>query len=240
MTAQPTSKIRDASTVLLIRENGPSEIEVFMTRRPKSMVFLGGFHVFPGGRVDMEDAAPEALEICRGLTPERAREALGNAREPGQSLAHYVAAVRELFEEVGILLAYKGDALVGDLFTPAEGPELEAIRSAMEDGDIVFADFMREHQLECALDQLRYFSHWITPPGPPRRFDTRFFLAKLPPGQEPSPHATEVEECVWITPADALCLHEKGEMQLIPPTIASLRTLTDHAGLDELFTAFPA
>ena len=113
------------------------------------------------------------------------------------------------------------------------------ILDKMENGDIGFSDFFREHGLSLALDQLRYFSHWITPPGPPRRFDTRFFLARMPEGQEPIPHATEVDSSEWMTPARALKLFDAGEIRMIPPTVASLRTLADHSSIAELFEAFP-
>lgn len=236
----PPPEIRDASTVLLVRERDQGGIELFLTQRPDSMVFLGGFHVFPGGRVDAADADSTAVARCTGLTADNAQAALGHARSPEQSLAYYTAAVRELFEEVGILLAYHENRPVGDLFASSEGPDLNAVRESLEAKEQTFAEFLAAHSLTYALDQLRYFSHWITPPGPPRRFDTRFFLAQLPADQTPTPHKREVAASVWISPTEALERQQAGTKKLIPPTIASLRTLTEYPDLSALFAAFPA
>ncbi|MFM7307624.1 MAG: NUDIX hydrolase, partial [Actinomycetota bacterium] len=173
--------LRPASTVMLVRD-APSDIEVFMLQRTTSAVFASGMYVFPGGRVDDVDAAAELDELCDGMSDAEASDLL---RVPSGGLAYWVAAIRECFEEAGVLLArdQRGEYVsLGDTDTQARFGEL---RHRVHDGQLSLAELCRRENLRLAVDAIRYVSHWITPVGEKRRFDTRFFVAVAPSAQDP-------------------------------------------------------
>ncbi|MFM8015896.1 MAG: NUDIX hydrolase [Actinomycetota bacterium] len=168
--------LRPASTVMLVRDV-PSDIEVFMLQRTTSAVFASGMYVFPGGRVDDVDAAAELDELCDGMSDAEASDLL---RVPSGGLAYWVAAIRECFEEAGVLLArdQRGEYVsLGDTDAQARFGEL---RHRVHDGQLSLAELCRRENLRLAVDAIRYVSHWITPVGEKRRFDTRFFVAVAP------------------------------------------------------------
>lgn len=197
---------KQASTVVLVNEN----TEVYLTKRPASMKFMAGFHVFPGGSVDVADQ-----EI-----------ALGNVQGQDESisLAYYVAAARELFEEVGILLTSKNDGSA--VLLPKD--QREEYRRQLRDGEISFDRFLKKEGLRLDCPSLTYLGQIMTPSILKIRFDTRFFLTKLPLGQTPEPDGIEIDEALWITPEDALAAYEAKEMKLAPPTILTLQALIRH------------
>ncbi len=195
---------RDAATVLIFREERAG-FEVFMVRRSRASPFVPDVFVFPGGAVDPEDAHLAAdASLDKTLT---------------------VTAVRESFEEGGILFA-----------EPA--PDLEALvtaRSALLKGERTFTQTLDALGVRLAPAQLILFSRWITPPTEIRRFDTRFFLARLPQGQTASADAYETEDGIWMRPDAALERHAAGTFPMIFPTIQHLKRLVRFATLDELF-----
>lgn len=236
-------KPEDAATVILLREikkaGGSKEIEVYMTKRHRSLEFVGGFHVFPGGKMDRQDLEPENLKRCRGLSPEEARKILSDSSDPSKSLAYWVAAIRELFEEVGILLAYDKEGDLVSFKVKKLKDRFSSFRSLIHEGKFTMGEMMLKEDLFYAVDNLLYFSHWITPEFSPRRFDTRFFIARLPEKQSPQQHhEDEVAESDWTEPARALLKWEKGEMNMIMPTLATLKSLTQFKTLAELFNAY--
>ena len=192
-----------------------------LRRNPKS-VFVPGQFVFPGGAVDVSDSKESSLEdICVGLDDSKASELM--SIESG-GLSYWVAAIRECFEEAGVLLArHEGDVMSFD--EPEIYERFEAYRSQVYDGSLNLRDMCRQEGLHLDLNDLRYVSHWITPIGPPKRFDTRFFLARSPEGQEPLHDGGETVESCWITPKEAQRLHSEGKFEMIMPTVANLKPL---------------
>jgi 8-oxo-dGTP pyrophosphatase MutT (NUDIX family) len=183
--------------------------------------FVGGAYVFPGGAVDEADEAPDLLERCGGIDDATASRILGLA---SSGVAYFVACARELFEEAGLLLAVGDDGSTLDASDPALVTRLGEHRRALNDGEATLVDVLADERLVLDLSTLRYFAHWITPVGPPRRYDTRFFVAAAPPGQVPLHDDRELVAHTWVTPAEALARHEAGEMQLILPTTTCRRS----------------
>lgn len=220
--------LRDAATVLILRD-GPDGLEVFMVRRNLQSDFVGGAYVFPGGAVDPADRHADLEAICEGRSDAEASRRLGIA---GGGLAYWVAAIRESFEEAGVLLAYGSDGSIVDLDDPIGVARWAEHRRQVDDGERRLIDVCAEEGLRLAVDGMHYFGHWITPDGAPRRYDTRFFLAAEPPGQTPLHDDHEVIAHVWIRPADALDRHAAGQFTMLPPTVASLRAVArfDTAG----------
>ncbi len=214
-----TVPIRNAATVMLVRDadangSGPG-VEVFMLRRTGSASFAAGMYVFPGGRVDDADGAVEIEPFCHGLADDDASRQLGI--ESG-GLAYWVAAIRECFEEAGILLADRRDGsplAVGD-----------DDRHAIHDGTLSMVDLCLRHDLVLDVSTTQYVDHWITPVGEPRRFDTRFFVTETPPGQDGLHDDKETTHSTWIRPEDALRMQSEGELMMMPPTVKNLRWLS--------------
>jgi len=214
---------RPAATLILVRDVD-SGMEVFMIRRTQSAVFMGGAHVFPGGGVDASDASPELAAHCEGLDDADASRQLDVA---SGGLAYWVAALRECFEEAGLLLAHDVDGHYADLNDTQHQHVFEQWRESIRAGKATLADLCREHHLRLAADRLAYYSHWITQPGRPRRYDTRFFVAEAPSAQTASHDNSETVDNLWIKPAEALARHRRGEIQLVFPTIKTLESIAD-------------
>jgi 8-oxo-dGTP pyrophosphatase MutT (NUDIX family) len=199
---------KPASTVVLMDESS----RVYLTKRPTTMRFMGGFHVFPGGAVEKHDAFVENDYVNTDET------------QLSISLSYYVAAARELFEEVGILLGNKKDR------SPVQLPKekVEKYRKDLLEGEIPFIRVLEQENLYFDPQCLTYFGQIITPEESPIRFDTRFFLAKLPKGQNPEPDQKEIDEAVWIKPEEALAAFQNKEIKLAPPTILTLQAIIDY------------
>lgn len=212
---------KHASTVLLIRPDPDGKIEILLTRRPNEMKFLGGFYVFPGGSVGPEDRSEKTLRRCRGLSAREARRILGDDLSPKLSLAHWVAVIRELFEEVGILLCVTESGAEPDV---EDGERLEEKRQALVAGTLDFGSFLEAENLFCDLARAVYFSHRVTPEFYPMRFDTRFYLASLPAGQTALSRSEEVADSLWTTPQHAL-KEANRSLPLLPPTTTMLQNL---------------
>ncbi|UCD84562.1 MAG: NUDIX hydrolase [Deltaproteobacteria bacterium] len=209
-----------------------------MTKRHQRLDFVGGFHVFPGGKMDRQDREPGNLERCKGIGPEDAQRILVNSPDPLKSLAYWVTAIRELFEEAGILLAYDKDGKFIDFKDRKLRDKFSSFRRLIHDEKITMGEMMVEEDLYYAADNLLYFSHWITPEFSPRRFDTRFFIARLPEEQSPQHYEDEVAESGWIDPVVALLKWQMGEINMIMPTFTTLQSLTKFNRLTELFDAY--
>jgi 8-oxo-dGTP pyrophosphatase MutT (NUDIX family) len=224
--------IRDAATVLLVRDavddDGKASVEVCMLRRNLASEFVAGAYVFPGGSVDPEDGDAEVEALCRGLGDPQASEILGV--ESG-GLAVWVAALRECFEEAGVLLAYtqpeageSGPTLL-DTTDPAMAARFAGYRQGVNNGTIGLLDVCRAEGLVLAVDSVHYVARWITPELAPRRYDTRFFVTAAPVGQVARHDESETIATIWVRPGDALDRFEAGEIELLPPTIANLKNL---------------
>lgn len=220
---------------MLVRD-GADGLEVFMLRRNLASDFVGGAYVFPGGAVDEADRHSDLEAVCEGRTDTEASSLLG-LDPPMGGLAYWVAAVRESFEEAGVLLAYDDQGEIVDLREPDEAARFAAHRSAVDSGALRLVEICTEERLRLAVDGMHYFSHWITPVGPPRRYDTRFFVARAPVGQEPLHDDRETIANVWIAPAEALARHQRDEFELIFPTIRNLEAIARFETVDELLDA---
>lgn len=218
---------REASTVVLTRP-GPQGLEVLLTRRPDTMAFAAGLHVFPGGALDPADRDPR-LAARSALAPAAAAGALGDRRAGAEALAFYVAAVRELFEEAGVLLAERAGG------APLEpGREALAMRTEVAGGRLAWVDLCERFDLRLRTDLMVYLGRWITPASMPRRFDTRFFAAALPPGQHAHALEGEVEKLEWMTPREALDALRAGRLKMWLPTSTTLHHLVDARDFGEI------
>ncbi|MDQ6698382.1 MAG: NUDIX domain-containing protein [Actinomycetota bacterium] len=225
--------LRDAATVLILRD-GPDGLEVFMVRRNLNSDFVGGAHVFPGGAVDPADRHADLEAICEGRSDAEASRRLG---VDAGGLAYWVAAIRESFEEAGVLLAYGPDGSIVHLDAPAHAARWAEHRRQVDDGERRLIEVCADEGLRLAVDGMHYFGHWITPEGAPRRYDTRFFLAAELPGQTPLHDDHEVISHVWIRPEDALERHAAGQFTMMPPTVASLRAVARFSSAADALTA---
>jgi 8-oxo-dGTP pyrophosphatase MutT (NUDIX family) len=209
-----------------------------MNRRPEKMDAYPGVYVFPGGRVERSDWSAEMMGLTCGLTPSAAQEKLDVELEPELCLGYWVAAVRELFEEVGIHFFLPRDGAVTDLVQQEVLARLGERRSALQQGKIDLPTLLLSERLCCDVSPLAYFYHRITPETYLVRFDTRFYLAALPPDQSPLHASEEVAESLWISPTEALERSQSGKFPMMPPTLAVLRNLSSHSSLAELREAF--
>ena len=223
---------RDASTVMLLR-SAPSQsadgVEVLMLRRPAAMAFAPGAYVFPGGSVDPADA-----DLGMGWTgpaPEEFADWLGTS--PGRARALVCAAVRETFEESGVLLAGPPD---GPVPAPWEA-FLAQDRAALAAGRVTFAEMLSRRGLVLRADLLTPWARWITPEAEPRRFDTYFFAAALPRGQRAVGDNAEADRIAWLRPAAAITAARAGAMLLLPPTAATLNEFAAGAGVAEILAS---
>ena len=222
-------QIRDAATVMLVRD-GDAGMEVFMLRRNLNSDFVGGAYVFPGGAVDEADRHADLEAVCEGRSDDEASVLLGV--EKG-GLAYWVAAVRECFEEAGVLLANQADGSVVSLADEAVAGRYRGHRKAVDAGELRLVGLCEAERLRLAVGQIHYFSHWITPVGPPRRYDTRFFVAAAPPEQVPLHDDRETIANLWARPADVLERRRRGELDLIFPTIKNLEAGPVYGGLHQ-------
>ncbi len=223
---------RSASTVILLRPGESGGLEVFLTRRPEGMSFLGGAYVFPGGTVHKEDASKAVLKRCRGVAPSEARDILGAHLKPDLALGHWAAGIRELFEETGVLLC------AGKERASSVPPDLEPMRRKIVRKEMSFLALLESEDLYLDAGRLLHFSHWLTPEEFSMRFDTRFFVAVLPQGQMPLERSEEVADSLWIAPERAMQLYTKGALPMILPTYASLRTLADFETVESVFAEY--
>lgn len=214
---------RPAATVVLLRPGPTGDLEVLLTRRKESLAFFGGAYVFPGGRIDSAD-----LLAADALGPDnfpnqlaRMHPTPGTSLEPREALAFYVGAIRELFEEVGVLLARRRDGSPATL----DAHTLEILRSTLGHDDRSFLELLQTHDLWPAVERLVPWAHWVTPSVEVKRYDTRFFVALLPEGQEAHVNAEEATELLWISPNQALLQAHEKELVLPPPTVRNLEDL---------------
>lgn len=220
---------RPAATIILARDS-VNGIEVFMMKRTTEVTFAKGMHVFPGGGLDASDHATEMHALCIGFDDARASAELG--LQTG-GLAYWVAAIRECFEEAGLLLGYRENQTLSAL-DATDAQKLAQLRLELAENNISFAQLLQREQLRVATDQLIYYSHWITTPGRPRRYDTRFFIAPAPADQIAMHDNSETVAHLWVRPSEALELFKRGELDLMFPTIKTLESLVQFGRVQDL------
>lgn len=215
---------RHAASVLLLREQHGA-VEVLLTRRHENMAFMGGLWVFPGGTLSPADTSPESL----ALVPEPARLECHRLLDPednplpaAQCMGLGIAAFRETFEESGVLLATTAD---GHHCDGEKLARLHQRRRAIVSQPELFATLLQEEHLQLDLRQLVYWAHWITPSAVPKRFDTRFYLAALPPEQVAAVDAIEATDMIWMTPAALISATHDGAMTVSRPTLYNVMEL---------------
>jgi 8-oxo-dGTP pyrophosphatase MutT (NUDIX family) len=216
--------VRDAATVMLLRD-GPSGLEVFMLRRNLNSDFVGGAYVFPGGAIDNSDGEQAVEQYCIGRTDTMASRHLGIDQG---GLAFWVGAIRESFEEAGLLFAAHPDGRPLEI-DESNCERFTALRSKVDAGEIGLAAVCQQESIRLRVDEMHYWSRWVTPLGAPRRYDTRFFVGSAPTGQTPLHDDHEVIAHLWIAPMEALERHRAGEFELIFPTVRSLESLCGFA-----------
>lgn len=242
---------RPAATVIMAR-GCPDGVELFMVRRDPNSRFAADAFVFPGGTVDPDDYVTGSDPSLAGLTVDEAQQRLSErGGDPPDaatlSVALHVAAVRELFEEAGILLVWpRGDSDAAPYVDDAEALDMD--RRGVQAGRLTFSELLRGRRLSAATARLTYFSHWITPAPSPRRYDTRFFVAELPDGQEATHCGLETVDGIWITPRQAIERHDQGTMTLVSVTrdhlerlarFGSVEALVGYAGRKRIRTVNP-
>ncbi len=240
----------------------PGGLEVLMVRRNLRSDFVGGAYVFPGGALDPSDYSESLADVCPGRRDRDASSLLGI---DAGGLAYWVAVLRECFEEAGVLLAYSSDSFVNtttqatqstqdrdgairsfddrsliSFADPKRHAHFQQLRAALNSKEKSFLQLCVDERLSLAVERVFYFAHWITPEGAPRRYDTRFFVARAPAGQSPANDAGETIDEVWIAPSDALRRHNEGQMELIFPTIRNLQAISRFKSCDELMGAAAA
>jgi 8-oxo-dGTP pyrophosphatase MutT (NUDIX family) len=219
MSSSSETPIRQAATVLLLRD-GAAGLEVYLLRRTKGMPFAGGMTAYPGGGVDPRDGDTDVAWV--GPQPEEWATAWGCDRRTARELV--CAAVRETFEEAGVLLAGPADGNAG-VVPDVTGDEWEEQRQALLARDLSMAELLAGRGLALRADLLRPYAHWVTPPGESRRYDTKFFAALMPAGQEARNVSGEADEAVWTTPSAALAEYTAGTRPMLPPTVHTLGQL---------------
>lgn len=228
---------RPAATIVLLRD-GAEGLEVLLMRRTRSAGFVPGAYVFPGGRVDGTDAGPEALARMDGLTPDSAARRLDLPRAEPPAVAYYLAALREAFEETGILVARRADGSAPP--TAAEDPSVDALRDDVMEDRVTFAEALE--RLDCRIEgaAVEYLAHWITPEPESRRYDTRFFAARVRPGATPIVDPREMTDAAWLTPEAALDRNRGGTLPMVFPTIKTLQRLARYADASDALEALRA
>jgi 8-oxo-dGTP pyrophosphatase MutT (NUDIX family) len=228
-----TTPPRASATVVLLRDDPEKGLQVFLLRRHKASAVLGGAFVFPGGKLDDADCSPEIHDHLDVSTSELHR-ALGEPEtSPDMAAGLYVAAVREVLEECGVLYA----RLRGNGALSHDASQRQQWQQDLHDGQS-FAKILHCAGLRLETQHLAPWSRWITPVQPSvtnKRFDTRFFIAVLPSGQHPIHDCIEAIDSLWLTPIDALNRYWAGELQLVPPQIMTLVSLLPHLDTQSVF-----
>lgn len=218
--SQASPAIIPAATILLCNDR-PDGIEVFMVVRHHQIDFASGALVFPGGKVASEDSLPEVEALCDGLDT-----------VPEGQLSFMVAAIREAFEESGVLLARQNGST--DLIGPEALAPLDHYRDPLAKGDQSLLEFLQKENLRLALDKLQHYAHWITPENMPKRFNTYFYIADAPEGQVAMHDGSESVDSVWITAQQLLNEADDGKWTIIFPTRCNIELLASQPTIDDM------
>ncbi len=217
------SALRKASTVILVRDNEQGQLEVYLLRRSQQSSFMPGLYVFPGGSLEPWDENPGLPENGWDQPLAMVLERLGQGLTPRQAMAHLLAAMRETFEEVGVLLAEERG-----WETQSSLPEKFTMETRC------FKDVLLGQDTRLQASRFSTWAHWITPEAMPMRFDTRFYLALHPQGQICMPDQVETTHGLWIRPMDAVLGNYEARIPLSPPALVSLQELSQFRNLKEL------
>ncbi len=234
------TKAADAATVMLLRpspEAGAKDIEVLLVLRNQKSSFVPGYHVFPGGSLDLADYEPGIERYIRGITRKQAAQTLPDMSEPEKALGAWVAGIRETFEEVGMLIACKKDGTPVTIRSREESLRFSRYRQALIRKEIKFSQMLEAESLILPADSLYYFSHWITPEIFPLRYDVRFFVAPCPAEQTVICDGIELTDHIWLRPAIALKDYETGKIGMVLPQIMTLVELFHFKTIGEVIAS---
>ncbi|MHA1130500.1 MAG: NUDIX hydrolase, partial [Candidatus Helarchaeota archaeon] len=230
-----------ASSVILYRQPhikgaNPCDFEILLIQRARELKFLGGFHAFPGGKLEEEDSSERSIARCKGIDKSHAHQIIQDNKTTHQneniSIGFWIAGIRELFEEVGVLLAYNSDSMLIDLSKGDFKRKFKTYRKQLLTKELLFQEILEREELYYATDLLYYYQHFVTPDFSPIRYDARFFLAELPPDQPLEPYTGEIISTEWATPSSFLKRYRKKELKLIPPQYACLSKLRKVARIE--------
>jgi 8-oxo-dGTP pyrophosphatase MutT (NUDIX family) len=229
-------KPKDAATIMLLqpcRCASDGNFEVLMVLRHPQNKFVADSYVFPGGALDKQDGADFFEAQCRGINRISAGRIIPDMPSPVRALAAWVAAVRETFEEVGMMLAYDQRGSLLSL-TGEEAERFSRYRHDLNAGKTDFERIVSTEGLTLATDRIFYYSHWITPEASPIRYNVRFFAAQAPEGQVPLHDGFELTRHVWITPQEALRDNAKGNFRMVLPTIMTMKELALYKSVEDV------
>ena len=231
--AQP----KESATVILVRSNPENTWEVFLACRHRDQSFMATAYVFPGGQVDAADTGAELHDFIATpdhFNPQALLQDAGLTREMAQSF--FICAIRETFEEAGVLIARDSSGNSFKIDSDQEKARFADYRRELNAGGMTLKDIAQKENLLFSPDALIPYAHWITPEISPKRFSTRFFLARLPEGQLTTTDCNELTDCLWTTPKNILKMHYNKEIMLMPPTLKTLEELAAYANIDALFS----
>lgn len=234
----PPATPLDAATVILVRET-PAEtpFELLLMRRHAKQSFMGKAFVYPGGQLDPADCNPGLAAFTSGITVEDVKQRLNEPDLPNEkALGLLFAAVRETFEESGVLLACSTSGKDVDFNDQKIQERFAEYRTLIHQQEMTLEDLAVKEGLFFKLNDLIPFAHWVTPEAERKRFDTRFFLARMPFGQEPVHDSMEMTETLWTTPEKAFSKHTAGEILLMPPTLKTLEEMACRSSVAELLS----
>jgi 8-oxo-dGTP pyrophosphatase MutT (NUDIX family) len=237
-TQETHSAPKDSATVILVRRGQGKTPEVFLARRHDSQSFMAGVYVFPGGQLEASDAdiaETKLLSVSDGFQPHTLLQDSKLTRD--MALGFYICAIRETFEETGVLFARNASDNSIDFGNAIIQARFAAYRQPLNEGKITLAEIIRQEDLVVMPELLTPYSHWITPEIVPQRFSTRFFLAEFPHGQKVVTDKDELTSSLWVTPGEALQMYTAGKISMMPPTLKTLEEMAEFCAMDELFAA---
>ena len=226
----------DSATVILTRDSNQGPFKILLMRRHRDQEFMGGAFVFPGGKLDQGDCDPALISYARGFKAVEAKRRLQATDLPEEkALGLFFAALRETFEEAGVLLAYDPSGQLIDLAEGETAGRFAEYRLQLHQNRLSLRELAERERLQYALDLLTPYAHWVTPEIESKRFSTRFFLARQPAEQLPSHDTVEMTKSQWITPSEAIERQRAGQILLMPPTLKTVEELNEFESLGELF-----
>ena len=240
MTTSETHSVpKDSATVILVRRGQGKAPEVFLARRHASQSFMAGVYVFPGGQLEASDAdiaETKLLSVNNDFQPHTLLQDSTLTRD--MALGFYICAIRETFEETGVLFARSASDASIDFGNAIIQARFAAYRQPLNEGKLTLAEIIRQEDLVLLPELLIPYAYWITPEIVPQRFSTRFFLAEMPHhGQNAVTDKDELTSSLWATPGDALQMYNAGKMAMMPPTLKTLEEMAEFSTIDELFAA---
>ena len=229
---------KDSATVILVRQAQGKTLEIFLARRHDSQSFMAGAFVFPGGQLEATDADSV---LTKFISPKEDFNPHSLLQDKDltkiMALSFFVCAIRETFEETGVLFARTKSGRSIDFGSAIIKSRFAAYRRSLNLGNITLPAIARQEELVLMPELLIPYSHWITPEIVPKRFSTRFFLAQLPQSQSATTDSDELTSSLWVTPHDALQMYTAGKITLMPPTLKTIEEMAKFISLDELFAA---